>query len=200
MSRGSLAAIIVVMSTTAPAHAAPIGLGVAAETSGRAYVDAAPTGFAGGDVFALWRVLPAFELSLRYQFSVMLPSLQRYPYGCAAPDCGMDDRRYRSDSLLLEVAGVPLHTRFVDIGAGIVFGGGIETIEDQPLSTWSRYGDLTKRVFHDSIFTIAAKANVDFRPMRWLGLRVSADVGWMTSEAGGLVGRIMVGPVVWFAR
>ena len=193
-----LAAIL--LASAGLAHAAPVGYGVAAETSSRTFVDTAPTGFAGGDAFVVWRVLPALELSLRYQLSVMLPSAARWRYGCAATDCGMDDRRYRSDSLLLEVAAVPLHTRFVDLGAALVLGGGIETTEDQPLSTLSLYGDLTKRVFHDSIFTIGIKANVDVRPLRWLGFRFSAEAGWMTSEAGGPFGSVTAGPVVWFDR
>lgn len=182
------------------AQSSSIGYGVAAETSGRTFIDGAPTGFAGSDAFVVWRVLPALELSLRYQLSVMLPSNERWRYACAATDCGDDDRRYRSDSLLLDVAGVPLHTRFVDVGAALVLGGGIETIQDQPLSTWSVYGDLTKRVFQDSIFTIGAKASVDVRALRWLGLRFSAEISWMTSEAGGLFGRVTAGPVLWFDR
>jgi hypothetical protein len=40
-------------------------------------------------------------------------------------------------------------------------GAGIETTDDQPIST----------------------ANIDVRPLRWLGLRLSADVGWASSEA-----------------
>ncbi len=114
--------------------------------------------------------------------------------------CGSTARSWRSDQFGGRILGVPLHTRFIDASVGVSFAAIVARDSDAPSEpVYVSLGCLKGPSVRDVTALVAtASVTVDFRPVRWLGLRLGGDIGVATADIDWPIFHFAIGPVAWF--